>query len=86
MTLWQRVQKTALFVTHSIREAVYLSDRVLVMGTCPSTVFWEERIPFRRPRDLVIGDTPEFNAICGRLRQKINASLTQNEFGATTGE
>ena len=35
MTLWEEVRKSALFVTHSIREAVYLSDRVLVMGQAP---------------------------------------------------
>jgi NitT/TauT family transport system ATP-binding protein len=72
MRLWEEVDKTALFVTHSIREAIYLSDRILVMGGRPSTVIWEERIPFTRPRDLRIGETPEFNEIAGRLRQKID--------------
>ena len=71
MTLWEEVHKTALFVTHSIREAVYLSDRVLVMGARPSKVVWEERIEFPRPRDLSIGESEDFNAICGRLRRKI---------------
>ena len=37
LDLWERYRKTALFVTHSIREAVLLSDRVLVMGGQPST-------------------------------------------------
>lgn len=74
MTLWEEVRKTALFVTHSIREAVYLSDRVLVMGNRPSMVIWEEPIPFPRPRDLAIGETAEFNEICGRLRRKIDAA------------
>ena len=72
ISLWEEVRKTALFVTHSIREAVYLSDRVLVMGARPSTVIWEEPIPFPRPRDLAIGESVEFNAICGRLRRKID--------------
>ena len=75
MTLWEEVHKSALFVTHSIRESVYLSDRVLVMGKRPSTVFWTERIPFPRPRALSIEETPEFNAICSRLRLKIDEAL-----------
>jgi len=75
MTLWEEVRKSALFVTHSIRESVYLSDRVLVMGKHPSTVFWAERIPFPRPRALSIEETPEFNAICSRLRLKIDEAL-----------
>ena len=37
LALWERYRKTVLFVTHSIREAVLLSDRVLVMGGRPST-------------------------------------------------
>jgi NitT/TauT family transport system ATP-binding protein len=75
MTLWEEVRKSALFVTHSIREAVYLSDRVLVMGKHPSTVFWTERIPFPRPRPLSIEETAEFNAICSTLRLKIDEAL-----------
>ena len=75
MTLWEEVRKSALFVTHSIREAVYLSDRVLVMGQHPSTVFWTERIPFPRPRPLSIEETAEFNAICSTLRLKIDEAL-----------
>jgi len=77
MKLWEEVHKTALFVTHSIREAVFLSDRVLVMGKKPSTIFWEECITFPRPRDLSIGESAEFNEVCARLRHRIDeASLT----------
>jgi NitT/TauT family transport system ATP-binding protein len=79
MTLWEEVRKSALFVTHSIRESVYLSDRVLVMGKRPSTVLWAERIPFPRPRALSIEETPEFNVICGRLRLKIDEALGGSE-------
>jgi NitT/TauT family transport system ATP-binding protein len=77
MKLWEEVRKSALFVTHSIREAVFLSDRILVMGKKPSTIFWEERMTFPRPRDLSIGESAEFNEICARLRHKIDdASMT----------
>jgi NitT/TauT family transport system ATP-binding protein len=72
LDLWERYRKTALFVTHSIREAVLLSDRVLVMGGQPATIIDEVRIPFPRPRDFALSETSEFNAICGHLRAQIN--------------
>jgi NitT/TauT family transport system ATP-binding protein len=72
MSLWQEFHKTALFVTHSIREAVYLSDRILVMGKRPSTVIHEQTVPFARPRAFEIEESPEFNQICGILRRKMD--------------
>ena len=72
MSLWQDIQKTALFVTHSIREAVFLSDRILVMGKRPSTVIFEQAVAFERPRKFEIEESPEFNAICGVLRRKMD--------------
>ena len=72
MSLWQEIQKTALFVTHSIREAVFLSDRILVMGKRPSTVIFEQVVDFERPRKFEIEESPEFNAICGILRRKMD--------------
>ncbi|HJU24659.1 MAG TPA: ABC transporter ATP-binding protein, partial [Casimicrobiaceae bacterium] len=74
LDLFERYPKTALFVTHSIREAVLLSDRVLVMGGRPATLMEDLRIPFARPRDFTLTETPEFNAMCGRLREKITAA------------
>jgi NitT/TauT family transport system ATP-binding protein len=71
LDIWDAYRKTALFVTHSIREAVFLSDRVLVMAGRPSTILADVRSPFPRPRDLVIGETKEFNEICAFLREKI---------------
>ena len=64
-------RKTVIFVTHSIREAVYLADRVLVMSRRPGRIIEDIRIPFARPRGLEIGETVEFNEICGYLRSKI---------------
>ena len=69
--LWQQYTKTALFVTHSIREAVFLADRVLVMTRRPATIVEDLTIPFPRPRPAGIGETVEFNEICGHLRGRI---------------
>lgn len=71
MRMWQDYNKTALFVTHSIREAVFLSDRVLVMSSRPGRIIEDITIPFPRPRTLDIGETVEFNEICGYLRGRI---------------
>jgi len=74
LDLWQQYAKTALFVTHSIREAVFLADRVLVMTRRPATIVEDLTIPFARPRSMAIGETPEFNKICGHLRERIEAN------------
>jgi NitT/TauT family transport system ATP-binding protein len=71
MKMWEEHHRTALFVTHSIREAVFLSDRVLVMSDRPGRIVEDIRIPFARPRALSIGETVAFNEICGHLRGKI---------------
>ena len=71
LDIWDRYRKTGLFVTHSIREAVYLADRVVVMTRRPGTIIEDLKIPFARPRDRSIGETPEFNEICGYLRSLI---------------
>jgi NitT/TauT family transport system ATP-binding protein len=74
LDLWSQYTKTALFVTHSIREAVFLADRVLVMARRPSTIVEDLTIPFARPRPMAIGESREFNEICGHLRERIEHS------------
>jgi NitT/TauT family transport system ATP-binding protein len=69
--IMERTGKTVIFVTHSIREAAFLSDRVVVMGGRPSRVILDLAMPFSRPRRFEIEDSPEFNAICRRLRLTI---------------
>ena len=49
--IWQATRKTVLFITHDIREAVYLSDRVLVMSGRPATISLELDIELTRPRN-----------------------------------
>ena len=74
LDIWSRYTKTALFVTHSIREAVYLADRVLVMDRRPATVVADVAIPLPRPRDQSMGETKMFNEICAELRGMIEHS------------
>jgi NitT/TauT family transport system ATP-binding protein len=71
LDIWQRHAKSALFITHSIREAVLLADRVLVMGQRPSVITEDLPIPFERPRDHSIADTAMFTEICAHLRAAV---------------
>ena len=69
--IMERTAKTAIFVTHSIREAAFLSDRVLVMGGKPSRIILDAPMPFARPRRLDVEETPEFGHVVRRLRLTI---------------
>lgn len=68
-TIWQKSKRTVLFITHSIPEAVFLADRVLVMSKSPGHVVYEEVIDLPRPRDIASMSSPEFSASCDRLRR-----------------
>jgi NitT/TauT family transport system ATP-binding protein len=52
MRIWDKTKKTVLFVTHSIAEAIQLSDRVLLMSARPSVIKQEIPIPIPRPRTI----------------------------------
>jgi len=60
--------KTVVFITHSIAEAVHLSDRVIVMSPRPARVLDDVRVELPRPRDIQLRDTPEFGAYAHRIR------------------
>jgi NitT/TauT family transport system ATP-binding protein len=49
--IWQRTRKTVLFITHDIREAIYLSDRVLVLSGRPAKISLELAVDLTRPRN-----------------------------------
>lgn len=84
--MWTQFQSTALFVTHSIREAVFLSDRVIVMGGNPSMIIADVKIDFPRPRDMSLNETAEFNQICGTLRDKIEMAHSARKVGGGRAE
>ena len=48
--LWEESKKAIIFVTHSIREAVYLADRILILTQGPGTLLEEVEVPIARPR------------------------------------
>ncbi len=67
-TIWQRSRKTVLFVTHSIAEAVFLSDRVAVMAARPGRIIETVPIDFPRPRSLAVREEPAFARYSRMLR------------------
>jgi NitT/TauT family transport system ATP-binding protein len=74
LRIWHDNRKTVVFVTHSIREAAFLSDRVLVMGRRPAAIIDDVAIDLPRPRDISLMEEERFNQHVRRLRKSIEAS------------
>ena len=68
--LWMTTKKTVLFITHSIGEAVLLSDRVVVMAANPGRIIETVAIDLPRPRSLDSRETPEFGRYSKRIRAR----------------
>ncbi|MFP1899448.1 ABC transporter ATP-binding protein [Lonsdalea quercina] len=71
--LWYAEQRTMVFVTHSIAEAVYLSTRIVVMSPRPGRIVNVLTSPLPPERDLSLRDTPEFI----RLAQEVREALVE---------
>jgi NitT/TauT family transport system ATP-binding protein len=69
LRIWEKTGTTILFVTHSIPEAVFLSEQIVVLTPQPGRVNQSVRVPLAYPRALEIRDAPEFVAVAGRLRR-----------------
>ena len=67
--LWLETRKTVLFITHSVEEAVGLSDRVFVMSPNPGRIVDEIVIDLPRPRPAHLGEYPSFNAYAERIHE-----------------
>ncbi len=66
--IWSKTKKTIIFVTHNIQEAVFLSDKVVVLSPHPGRVSAVVDINLPRPRGLEIRDTIEFNSLVSKVR------------------
>ena len=73
LRIWAAARKTVLFVTHSIEEAIYLSDRVLIMTPRPGRILAELDIPFDRPRSEAHRTLPEFSALRHDIHSRLKA-------------
>ena len=70
LDIWQRTGLTVVFVTHSIEEAIYLSDRVVVMTPSPGKIESDNAVQLVRPRDV---SAPDFNEIRRLLGSKLHS-------------
>ena len=75
LQIWERTKKTVLFVTHSIEEAAYLSDRVIIMTARPGRAKETLEIRLPRPRDYEMRLTPQFNDIKSRIWDVLKEEL-----------
>ncbi|HEY7132786.1 MAG TPA: ABC transporter ATP-binding protein [Candidatus Limnocylindrales bacterium] len=74
--IWSQAKKTVVFITHQIDEAIFLSDRVLVMSARPGRILADIPIELPRPRDLEIKRTPEFVAYEDQIWRLISKQLS----------
>ncbi len=66
--IWRETHKTAVLITHSIPEAVFLAERVIVMSARPGRIVDEIVVPFGRERGPDLMGSPEFAALSARIR------------------
>lgn len=69
--IWQTNEVTAVLVTHSVDEAVFLADRVIVLSARPGRVVAEMRIDFPRPRTADLFRDGAFNVLTGKIEEKL---------------
>ena len=82
LALWKSALPTVMFVTHSIPEAVFLSDRVIVMSARPGQIAADVRIDLPRPRQPGLAGSSEFNDHVQRVRKFLISPATHYELEA----
>ncbi|MBX9760557.1 MAG: ABC transporter ATP-binding protein [Beijerinckiaceae bacterium] len=70
--IWMQTRKTIVLVTHSIAEAVFLADRVILLSPRPGRIDTTVDVTMARPRTLDVQTTPEFQDIARMLRHRLN--------------
>src|SRR2546422_1654277 len=74
LRIWSERGQTIIFVTHSINEAVFLSDRIVVMDTLPGRVLAVVDVPLARPRSIEGMKSPEFARTAFEVREYLGVA------------
>src|SRR6266850_1141967 len=74
LRIWSERGQTIIFVTHSINEAVFLSDRIVVMDTLPGRVLAVVDVPLARPRSIEVMKSPEFARTAFEAREYLGVA------------
>ena len=69
--IWEQAQKTVMFITHDIDEAIFMASRVVVFSARPGRIKAEVAVDFPHPRHYTIKTSPEFMALKARLTEEI---------------
>jgi NitT/TauT family transport system ATP-binding protein len=67
--IWERTKKSVIFITHSIQEAAFMADRIIVLSARPGRIIHTETVALARPRVLESMTDPAFVAVCDHLRR-----------------
>jgi len=73
LDIWAKTSKTILMVTHSISEACFMSDRVVVLSHRPGRIIRIISIPLDRPRERSMAETKAFARICRMVREALGS-------------
>ena len=79
LQIWKKVDVTILFITHDLDEAIFLSDRIMVLGANPGGLREVIRNPVPRPRSFAQLQSPEFQAVKARLEELIHPPSVRPE-------
>jgi NitT/TauT family transport system ATP-binding protein len=73
--IWQERQLSVVFVTHNVREAARLGDRIVLLSSRPGRVVWERRVDVARPRRI---DSPEVSAIAAEVTDRLREEVRRH--------
>ena len=76
LRLWERNHWTGIFVTHNVYEAVFLSQRVLVMSPRPGRILADIGVPFAHPRDAALRQKAEFVRLAAETSRQLEVNHT----------